>query len=136
MGATPPKPVVDLIERFERDRKVFQSPDYKEEQLRAEFLNPFFTALGWDMDNKQGLSEFSVIGNSVHSSWSVVLGTEDRKPATKNREPGAVQVIRLTAGHQAKVEAKPEVDKAGSKACPPALDLVAGRGYIDSVNTR
>ena len=57
MGASPPKPVVDLVERFERDRKVFLSPDYKEEQLRAEFLNPFFTALGWDMDNKQGLSE-------------------------------------------------------------------------------
>jgi hypothetical protein len=29
------------------DRKVFLSGDYKEEQLRAEFLNPFFTALGW-----------------------------------------------------------------------------------------
>jgi predicted type IV restriction endonuclease len=35
------------------DRKVFLSGDYKEEQLRAEFLNPFFTALGWDMDYKQ-----------------------------------------------------------------------------------
>jgi hypothetical protein len=51
------------------DRRVFLSADYKEEQLRAEFLNgpcltirhsdfvirtfsgPFFTALGWDMDN-------------------------------------------------------------------------------------
>jgi len=49
--------VVDLVERFERDRKVFLSPDYKEEQLRAEFLNPFFTALGWDMDNKQGVND-------------------------------------------------------------------------------
>ena len=28
--------------------------------------------------------EFSVIANSVHSSWSVVPGTEDRKPRTKN----------------------------------------------------
>jgi predicted type IV restriction endonuclease len=46
-----------LIDRFDSDRKVFLSGDYKEEQLRAEFLNPFFTALGWDMDNKQGLSE-------------------------------------------------------------------------------
>ena len=28
--------VADLVERFERDRKVFQSPDYKEEQpIRA-----------------------------------------------------------------------------------------------------
>jgi hypothetical protein len=50
MGASPSATVVELVERFERDRKVFLSPDYKEEQLRAEFLNPFFTALGWDMD--------------------------------------------------------------------------------------
>ena len=39
--------VADLVERFDRDREVFLSPDYKEEQLRAEFLNPLLTALGW-----------------------------------------------------------------------------------------
>ena len=43
--------VADLVERFSRDRKAFLSGDYKEEQLRAEFLNPVFTALGWDVDN-------------------------------------------------------------------------------------
>jgi hypothetical protein len=66
MGASPPAQVADLVERFSRDRKVFLSPDCKEEQLRAEFgqrtgrlrfPNPFFTALGWDLDNKAGLSE-------------------------------------------------------------------------------
>jgi hypothetical protein len=46
------------------------------------------------------------------------------------------KVIRLTAGHQAKVEEKPKVRKAGGKVCPPALDLVARRDYIDSVNAR
>ena len=55
--AAPPDSVKHLVDRFDQDRKVFQSGDYKEEQLRLEFLNPFFTALGWDMDNKQGLSE-------------------------------------------------------------------------------
>ena len=33
MGASAPKPVVELVERFERDRKAFLSADYKEEQL-------------------------------------------------------------------------------------------------------
>jgi hypothetical protein len=56
--ATPaPDAVKRLVDHFDQDRKVFQSGDYKEEQLRLEFLNPFFTALGWDMNNKQGLSE-------------------------------------------------------------------------------
>jgi hypothetical protein len=75
MGTPALDAVKRLIDRFDQDRKVFLSGDYKEEQLRAEFLNgpcptirhsdfvvrtspsPFFTALGWDMDNKQGLSE-------------------------------------------------------------------------------
>ncbi|MBN2464944.1 hypothetical protein JXD38_04900 [candidate division WOR-3 bacterium] len=39
MGTSPPKPVVELVERFSRDRKAFLSPEYKEEQLRHEFLN-------------------------------------------------------------------------------------------------
>jgi predicted type IV restriction endonuclease len=53
----PPDALLRLVDRFDQDRKVFLSADYKEEQLRLEFLNPFFSALGWDMDNKQGLSE-------------------------------------------------------------------------------
>jgi hypothetical protein len=51
MGTPAPAAVKRLVDRFDRDRKVFLSGDYKEEQLRLEFLNPFFTALGWDMDN-------------------------------------------------------------------------------------
>jgi hypothetical protein len=50
MSTPAPDAVKRLIDRFDHDRKVFLSGDYKEEQLRAEFLNPFFTALGWDVD--------------------------------------------------------------------------------------
>jgi predicted type IV restriction endonuclease len=57
MGTSAPKPVVELVELFDRNHKTFLSGNYKEEQLRTELLNPFFTALDWDMDNKQGLSE-------------------------------------------------------------------------------
>ena len=57
MSTPRPDAVKRLVDRFDQNRKVFLSGDYKEEQLRLEFLNPFFTALGWDMDNKQGLSE-------------------------------------------------------------------------------
>jgi hypothetical protein len=57
MGASAPDSVKRLVDHSDQNRMVFQSPDYKEEQLRAEFLNPLFTALGWDMDNRKGLSE-------------------------------------------------------------------------------
>jgi hypothetical protein len=64
--------VADLVERFERDRKVFMSPDYKEEQLRAEFLNPFFESLGWDVANKAGLTE--VFKPVIHEESIKVAG--------------------------------------------------------------
>jgi len=87
MGTPVPDAVKRLVDHFDQGRKVFLSGDYKEEQLRLEFLNPFFTALGWDMDNKplkdiirnlyylDSPYEFSVIANSVHSPWSIVRGT-------------------------------------------------------------
>jgi hypothetical protein len=38
MGTPAPAPILDLVDRFDQDRKVFLSGDYKEEQLRTEFL--------------------------------------------------------------------------------------------------
>jgi predicted type IV restriction endonuclease len=72
MGASAPKLVSDLVERFSRDRKVFLSTDYKEEQLRAEFLNPFFESLGWDVSNKAGLTE--VFKPVIHEESIKVAG--------------------------------------------------------------
>ncbi|MGC2063966.1 MAG: hypothetical protein WA610_13400 [Thermodesulfovibrionales bacterium] len=54
---SPPKEITDLIERFERNRESYLSGQYNETQLRREFLDPFFSALGWDVDNKQGYAE-------------------------------------------------------------------------------
>ena len=33
------------------------SPEYNETQVRREFIDPFFEALGWDIQNRQGYSE-------------------------------------------------------------------------------
>lgn len=55
--AQPPPQVLDLIERFDRNRDAYKSPHYNETQLRREFLDPFFKALGWDIDNEQGYAE-------------------------------------------------------------------------------
>jgi len=52
-----PKEVSRLIEKFDQHLESYRSGKYNEAQLRNEFLNPFFKALGWDMDNDQGLAE-------------------------------------------------------------------------------
>ena len=38
-------------------RQSTRQPAYKETQLRREFLDPLFKALGWDVDNEQGYAE-------------------------------------------------------------------------------
>ncbi|MBI2928590.1 MAG: Eco57I restriction-modification methylase domain-containing protein [Verrucomicrobia bacterium] len=52
-----PKEILDLVERFERNLEAYRSGQYNETQLRREFLDPFFKALGWDIENEQGLAE-------------------------------------------------------------------------------
>ena len=51
------KQISDLIERFERNIEAYRSPAYNETQLRREFIDPFFEALGWDVANKAGYAE-------------------------------------------------------------------------------
>src|SRR2546425_11943635 len=54
---TIPHSVLELIERFDRNRTAYKSEQYNEARLRIEFLNPLFEALGWDVSNKQGYAE-------------------------------------------------------------------------------
>jgi hypothetical protein len=45
----------ELVARFDRQYLVHRSPDYNEATLRADFLDPFFRALGWDVGNTKAL---------------------------------------------------------------------------------
>jgi len=49
--------IQNLIERFAEHRKEYHLPDYNEQKARQDFINPFFKALGWDIDNEKGASE-------------------------------------------------------------------------------
>jgi predicted type IV restriction endonuclease len=52
-----PQIILDLIERFERNLDAYKSGSYNETQARHEFIDPFFEALGWDVNNKAGNAE-------------------------------------------------------------------------------
>lgn len=51
-----PQEIVDLVERFARNIDRYHRPDYNETQTRREFIDPFFVALGWDVDNRRGVA--------------------------------------------------------------------------------
>src|SRR5437773_12389917 len=52
-----PDVVSDLLRRFTEHRDDYTQPEYKEARLRQEFLDPFFTALGWDVGDTKGYAE-------------------------------------------------------------------------------
>lgn len=52
-----PQEVIKLIENFERNLDAYRSGKYNETQVRRDFIDPLFKALGWDMDNSVGYAE-------------------------------------------------------------------------------
>ena len=52
-----PKKVLELVERFENNLESYKKGQFKETQVRREFIDPFFEELGWDIANKQGYAE-------------------------------------------------------------------------------
>ena len=44
-----------LVESFGKRLAELKGPDYNEAKLRDDFLNPFFRALGWDLENRAAL---------------------------------------------------------------------------------
>lgn len=51
-----PKIIIDLVENFKENEHIYKSPNYDEENTKVEFINPFFEALGWDVNNKNRAS--------------------------------------------------------------------------------
>ncbi len=68
-----PKEIVDLVERFENNLASYKSGHYNETQVRREFVDPFFKALGWDIDNEQGFAE--AYKDVIHEDAIKVGGT-------------------------------------------------------------
>ena len=52
-----PQTIRDLVQRFQSQSASYHRTSYNETELRRDFLDPFFAALGWDMTNTGGGSE-------------------------------------------------------------------------------
>ena len=72
-----PTTVLELIERFERNLDAYKRPGYKEARVRAEFIDPFFEALGWDVRNVQGRGEHD---KEVIHEDAIRVGGKTRAP--------------------------------------------------------
>ena len=54
---TIPHKITELVERFGQNQPAYMQASYNETQVRREFIDPFFAALGWDVANEQGYAE-------------------------------------------------------------------------------
>lgn len=51
------KKISELVERFNDQFDSYKKSDYNETLTRRDFIDPFFKALGWDIDNENGYAE-------------------------------------------------------------------------------
>jgi len=126
------KQTEDLIERFSRNIDVYKNGHYNETQVRREFIDPFFEALGWDVANracyaeqyKDVVHEDSVkVGISLKApDYSFRVGgqrkffLEAKKPSVRIKEeiPPAFQLRRY--GWSAKLPLSTSEDVTNFKA--------------------
>jgi hypothetical protein len=71
------KAVEELVQRFAANAHLYTGNSYNETQVRQEFINPFFEALGWDVSNKTGAYE--AFKDVVHED-ALKVGDSNRAP--------------------------------------------------------
>ena len=69
--------IKELVEKFDYNYEQFHSSDYNETLTRQDFINPFFEYLGWDISNKEGLSQ--TYRDVIHED-KLKIGKETKAP--------------------------------------------------------
>ncbi len=86
-----PQVILDLVERFERNIASYRAAGYNEAQVRTEFIDPFFEALGWDMTNRAGYAE--AYKDVIHED-AIKVGGVDQGPRLLLPHRRHAQVLR------------------------------------------
>ncbi|MEK6863330.1 MAG: DNA methyltransferase [Nanoarchaeota archaeon] len=103
--------VKKLIKIFNDNFQQYKLSTYKEAQVRIEFIDKFFNALGWDVNNKQGFSEqfkevisedaIKIEGNTKAPDYAFRIGgqriffVEAKKPSVQLKDnPEAAYQLR------------------------------------------
>ncbi len=88
------KKISELVERFEEQYTSYKNADYNETLTRRDFIDPFFKALGWDIDNEQGYSE--AYREVIHED-KVKIGSATKAPDYSFRIGGGKRLFFVEA---------------------------------------
>ena len=89
-----------LIQRFDEQKEFYTNSDYNETQTRRDFVDPFWKALGWDVDNESGYAESY---REVRHEDRLIIGGAAKAPDYAFRLSGTKKLFFLEAK-------KPSVD--------------------------
>ena len=98
--------VQDLVARFKEHQISYKKYGYGETATRREFIDPFFKALGWDIDNNNGMPES--YKEVIHED-KVKVGGSTKAPDYSFRLPGKQKLFFLEA-KQPSVKIKEDLD--------------------------
>lgn len=72
-----PDIILKLVERFSEQADSYKKTGYNETQTRRDFIDPFFKALGWDIDNANDYAE--AYRDVIHEDM-VMVGDKKKAP--------------------------------------------------------
>jgi len=81
-----PQVIAKLVNRFDEQQATYMSGSYNETQVRRDFIDPFFKALGWDIDNENDYAE--AYRDVIHEDM-VLVGNAKKAPDYSFRIGGA-----------------------------------------------
>lgn len=97
-----------LVQRFEEQLDSYKNTSYNETLTRRDFIDPFFKALGWDMDNSNGYAE--AYREVIHED-KVKVGKATKAPDYSFRLVGGKRLFFLEA-KKPSVAVKTEIQPA------------------------
>jgi len=83
-----------LVERFDEQKESYKKTDYNETQTRRDFIDKFWTALGWEVDNESGCAEMY---REVIQEDHVIISGKTKSPDYSFRLPGGKRLFFLEA---------------------------------------
>lgn len=86
--------IATLVERFREQLPSYKRVEYNETLTRRDFIDPFFKALGWDIDNEQGYAE--AYREVIHED-KVRIGSSTKAPDYSFRLPGGKRLFFVEA---------------------------------------
>ena len=88
------KKIESLVQRFDEQKEFYKNKEYNEAQTRLDFINPFWKALGWDIDNENGYAESY---REVIYEDKIKIGGATKAPDYSFRLPGGKRLFFLEA---------------------------------------